>query len=380
MLIINIFTGGTAFAKEDGEKEIYENISDLLNKLDLTEIELFLKNTENEYVMQFGTSAREIIEYFIAGGAHTDYGSFFGELFSVIFKDVVKIIPAFATVTAIALLSAVVSSAEGSLIGKSTSKIVHLACYSLIILIISSLLQGVIADSYGCITRLQKQIEVITPVLATLTVLTGGTSSAAIYQPSAIFLSGGAVEIVSGFIFPATITVIVLSFMSKLNPDISFSGVTALIKSVMKWVIGITVTVFSIFITAQSTASTLFDGIIFKATKFAVSNSVPIVGNFLSGGFDMLTSAGLIIKSSVGVFGIFLILGEIMRPVVLLVAFSLILKAVGAIVQPIGENVLFSLLSDLSKDVEYIMAGLLTVAFMYALVIMLIISSANSFI
>ncbi len=94
----------------------------------------------------------------------------------------------------------------------------------------------------------------------------------------------------------------------------------------------------------------------------------------------MLTSAGLIIKSSVGVFGIFLILGEIIRPVVLLVAFSLILKAVGAIVQPIGENVLFSLLSDLSKDVEYIMAGLLTVAFMYALVIMLIISSANSFI
>lgn len=380
MLIINLFAGGSAFAKEDGEKEIYENISDLLNKLDLTEIELFLKNTENEYVMQFGTSAREIIEYFIAGGARTDYGSFFSELFSVIFKDVVTIIPAFATVTAIALLSAVVSSAEGSLIGKSTSKIVHLACYSLIILIISSLLQGVIADSYGCITRLQKQIEVITPVLATLTVLTGGTSSAAIYQPSAIFLSGGAVEIVSGFIFPATITVIVLSFMSKLNPDISFSGVTALIKSVMKWVIGITVTVFSIFITAQSTASTLFDGIIFKATKFAVSNSVPIVGNFLSGGFDMLTSAGLIIKSSVGVFGIFLILGEIIRPVVLLVAFSLILKAVGAIVQPIGENVLFSLLSDLSKDVEYIMAGLLTVAFMYALVIMLIISSANSFI
>jgi stage III sporulation protein AE len=160
----------------------------------------------------------------------------------------------------------------------------------------------------------------------------------------------------------------------------SFSGVTTLIKSVMKWVIGITVTVFSIFVTVQSSASSLFDGIVFKATKFAVSNSVPIVGNFLSSGFDMLTSAGLLIKSSVGVCGLIMLLAELIDPIVCVIAFSLILKLVGAIVQPIGENGLYSLLSDLSKDIEYILAGILTVAFMYALIIMLIINSANTFI
>ena len=289
-------------------------------------------------------------------------------------------IPAFAEITAVALLSAVVSAAEGNVLSKSTSKIVHLACYSLIILIIGSMLAGIISNCVTCINSVKKQIEIITPILATLTVLTGGTSSAAIYQPSAIFLSGGAVEIVSAFIFPATIAVIILNFMSKLNSQMSFTGVTALVKSIMKWVIGITVTVFSIFITAQSSASSLFDGIIFKATKYVVSNSVPIVGNFLSSGFDMLTSAGLLIKSSVGICGLIMLLFELIGPIILLSAFSLILKFVGAVVQPIGENKLFSLLSDLSKDIEYFIAGLLTVAFMYALVIMLIINSANSFI
>ncbi len=242
------------------------------------------------------------------------------------------------------------------------------------------MLLGVISDCLSSINSVRKQIEIITPILTTLTVLTGGTSSAAIYQPSAIFLSSGAVEIVGGFIFPATIAVIVLNFMSKLNTQMSFSGVTALMKSIMKWVIGITVTIFSIFITFQSSASSLFDGIIFKATKYVVSNSVPIVGNFLSSGFDMLTSAGLLIKSSVGICGLLLLLFEILSPVILLSAFSLILKFVGAIVQPIGEKTLFSLLSDLSKDIEYFIAGLLTVAFMYALIIMLVINSANSFI
>ena len=380
-LIALILTGGiAAFADDTGLEDINQNIADLLKDLDLSELQKYLDENTDSYLLKFGSTAGEIVEYLIHGNLGTDYGGYLSELFSIIFKNIIALIPAFAEITAVALLSAIVSSAEGNILGKSTSKIVHLACYSLIILILASMLTGIVTNCIACVNRIKRQIEIITPILATLTVLTGGTSSAAIYQPSAIFLSGGAVEIVSGFIFPAAIAVIVLNFMSKLNPQMSFSGVTTFLKSIMKWVIGITVTVFSIFITMQSSASSLFDGIIFKATKYVVSNSVPIVGNFLSSGFDMLASAGLLIKSSVGLCGIILLLFEIIAPIIALAAFSLILKLVGAIVQPIGENVLYQLLSDLSKDIEYFIAGLLTVAFMYALVIMLIINSANSFI
>lgn len=374
------FCGLSAMADNEGEAQLSENISELLEGLDLSELQKYLDENSDSYLFNFGNTAKEIVAYLINGNLGTDYNGYLTELFSIIFKGVISLIPGFATVTAIGILSAVVSSAEGNIIGASTSRIVHLACYSLIILIVSAMLVGVINGCVTSISNIKRQIEIITPILATLTVLTGGTSSAAIYQPSAVFLSGGAVEIVSGFIFPATIGVIVLNFMSRFNPQMSFSGVTALMKSLMKWVIGITVTVFSIFITAQSSASSLFDGIIFKATKFVVGNSVPLVGNFLSSGFDMLSSAGLLIKSSVGVCGIILLLFEIIQPVILLVSFSIILKVAGAIVQPIGENTLYSLLSDLSKDIEFFIAGLLTVAFMYALVIMLIINSANSFI
>ena len=376
-----LFAGGiTAYAEEDGSKELNESISGLLEDLDLSELQQYLDEHSDSFLFNFGDTAKEIVNYLIKGNLDTDYGSYIKELFNVIFKNVISLIPAFAEVTAIALLCAVVTTAEGKLIGKSTSKIVRLSCYSLIIMIIASMLVGTVSECISCIKSVKKQIEIITPILATLTVLTGGTSTAAIYQPSAIFLSGGAVEIVSGFIFPATLAVIVLNFMSKLNPQMSFGGVTALVKSIMKWVIGITVTVFSIFITMQSTASSLFDGIIFKATKYVVGNSVPIVGNFLSSGFDMLTSAGLLIKSSVGICGLLLLLAELIQPIILLISFSIILKFVGAVIQPVGEQTLYSLLSDLSKDIEFFIAGLLTVAFMYALVIMLIINSANSFI
>lgn len=386
MILICVFAlllAGSSYAAADsGDKraELNENISGLLDDLDLSELQKYLDENGSGNLSSFGSSAREIIEYLINGDLGTDYESYLNELGNVLFKSVIELVPAFATVMAVALLCAVVSAAEGGVLSKSTAKIIHLACYSLIIVIVGAMLVGIISDCTGCIDRIKRQIEIITPILATLTVLTGGTGSAAIYQPSAIFLSGGAVEIISGFIFPATVTAVILNFMSHLNPQMSFSGVTGLLQSLMKWVIGITVTVFSIFITAQSSASSLFDGIIFKATKYVVGNTVPLVGNFLSNGFDMLTSAGLLIKNSVGLCGIILLIGEVSGPVVLLAAFSVILKFTGAVVQPVGENDLYGMLSELSKDAEYFIAGLLTVAFMYALVVMLIINSANSFI
>ena len=236
--VVSLFaiTGITAHAEEeDGRKELNENILQLLEDLDLSELQKYLDDNEDSFLFQFGDTARDIIEYLIRGNINTDYGGYLNELLSVLFKNVISLIPAFATVVAISLLSAVISSAEGNILGKSTSKIVHLACYALIILIITSMLSGVISDCIRSINIIKRQIEIITPILATLTVLTGGTSSAAIYQPSAIFLSGGAVEIISGFIFPATIAVIVLNLMSKLNTQMSFTGVTALMKSLMKW-------------------------------------------------------------------------------------------------------------------------------------------------
>ena len=179
----------TASADEDKKIELNENIIKLLEDLDLSELQKYLDENEDSYLFQYGDTAGEIIKYLIQGNLNTDYGGYLNELLSILFKNVISLIPAFATVVAVALLSAIVSSAEGNILGKSTSKIVHLACYSLIILIITSMLLGVISDCLSSINSVRKQIEIITPILTTLTVLTGGTSSAAIYQPSAIFLS-----------------------------------------------------------------------------------------------------------------------------------------------------------------------------------------------
>ena len=379
IVLLPLLIGGTLVAFADDGAELNQNIDSIIDSLDLSEIQKYLDEYGGDFIFAFGDTAKAIVRYLINGNLGVNYNDYISELLSVLFSKVTALIPAFSQIIAISILCAVSSGAEGGVLGKTTAKVVRLACVSLIMLILSSMLFGIVSSAVACITNIKKQVEIVTPILVTLTVLTGGGEAGAIYQPSALFLSGGAIEIVSGFIFPATIAVIVLNFTSKINSDISFTGVAALVKSVMKWVIGITVAIFGLFITVQSTASSLFNGIFFKVTKYLVGNSVPIVGNFLSAGVDMVVMSGTIVRSSLGMLGIILLLGEVLQPIIMLASFSLMLKVTGAIAQPLGEKTLFSLFSDFSKDVEFLIAGILMVAFLYFLVVMLMINSTYAF-
>lgn len=374
-----ILDGGICAYADDGA-DLNENISSLIDSLDLTELQKYLDEYGNDYIFSYGDTAKDIVRYLVNGNLGVNYSDYISELLSVLFNKVTSMLPAFAQIVAITILCAVSSGAEGGVIGKTTAKVIRLACVSLIMLILSSMLFGIVSTSVRCITNIKRQVEIITPILVTMTILTGGSDAAAIYQPSALFLSGGAIEIVSSFIFPATIAVIVLHFTSKINPDISFTGVASLIKSVMKWVIGITVTVFGLFITVQSSATSLFNGVFFKVTKYLVGNSVPIVGNFLSAGVDMVVMSGSVVRSSLGILGIVMLVSEIIQPLIMLASFSIMLKITAAISQPLGEKTLYSLFSEFAKDVEYLIAGILMVAFLYLLVVMLILNSSYAFI
>lgn len=360
--------------------ELTENISDVIGGLDLSELQAYLDSYGNDYVYSFSNSAKELIEFLVKGDLGVNYSQYLKNILSSLFSGIINILPAFSQVLAVAILCAICTDSEGGIISKSTAKVIRLACTCVILLILSSILFKIISSVIASVKSISKQIDIISPILITLTVLTGGSGAGAIYTPCATFLGQGAVYLVNGVIVPTTIAVMILNFTSRINPELSFTGISSLLKSVMKWIIGLTVAVFGIFITVQSTSTSLFNGIFYKVTKYLVGNSVPIVGNFLSSSVDMIVYSGAIVKSAVGMSGVVLLVGALLQPLMAVIAFSVALKICGAIVQAIGENSIFSLLCDLSKDVEYLIAGVLVVAFMYLLTIMLVINSTYAFI
>ena len=92
---------------------------------------------------------------------------------------------------------------------------------------------------------------------------------------------------------------------------------------------------------------------------------MPIVGGFLSGGFDLAVAGSALIKNSVGYLGMILLLAVVFKPLVMLIAANVLFRFTAAVSAPMGESRISDFLSETADNVNYCLAGVLMAAFMY---------------
>ncbi|MBQ5926294.1 MAG: hypothetical protein IIX01_00020, partial [Clostridia bacterium] len=165
--------------------------------------------------------------------------------------------------------------------------------------------------------------------------------------------------------------------VGNLSSEIKIRKFSAFFKSVNKWVIGVSISVFGVFFTIQGLGSATYDGITRRAAKYAIGAGVPIIGGFLSGGFDLAVAGSILIKNSLGTFGIFMTVSVIFEPLLMLIASNLLLRLTAAICEPLGEGRISDFLGETADNLNYCSAGLLFVAFLYLIVVVLMICSAE---
>ena len=212
-----------------------------------------------------------------------------------------------------------------------------------------------------------------------LTLLTaiGGVSSAGIYKPVVAVLTQGVSFIFSKLLFPIFILSFVFLVVGNLSKNVKLNRFNEFLSSVFKWVVGFVFTMFGAFLTIQGISAGKFDGISIKATKFAVKSYIPLIGGYISDGFDLILYSSVIIKNAVGVVGLFLIFASILGPIIQILMFKLGLQLVSAILEPVGDGRIGNFTSGCSKILVYPIVLILAVSFMYLLSVGLIMTTAN---
>jgi len=189
-------------------------------------------------------------------------------------------------------------------------------------------------------------------------------------------MSGAITNLFTSIVMPSAVVVIVLAFLGNLSADVRTEKLGDFFKSVNKWLIGLALGLFSLFLTVQGITSAQYDGMSLRAAKYVISGSVPIVGGFLSGGVEIVIAGSVLIKNALGSFSIFLLFGSILRPVLLFAVFQLFLRLSAAATEPAGAKI-SGFLSRLAGDTGYFIAGLLCVAFLYFLTLLLFVFSTG---
>ena len=366
---------GTTFTvakAETVEEQLNESIYDLLNELDLEDLQAYVDGLSE-------ISEESVKERLIAyiKGSPMDYERFWSELSHVLFKNIGDIIPAFACIAAIALLSGILSTLHSGSTMRTSTEMTFLISYAAALIPLIAVLIECFEKSLVAVGEMQTQMQIVYPLLLTLMAASGGTLSASVCRPAVAFFSTTIVSVIHSVVFPLTVTVIAFSMAANLSKGLKINKFTAFFKSINKWIIGVCVSVFGLFFTLQGITVATYDGVARRASKYAIGNGIPIVGVFLSGGFDLAVAGSILIKNSLGSMSIFLMLSVIFETVVLLLACNLLLRFTAAITQPFGDSRLSDFLGETAENLHYCTAGLLFIAFLYFLSIMLIVSSSE---
>ncbi len=355
---------------------LQENLQEQIGKIDFNEYENFFNSLVKNNNIDFISCLNNLLQ----GNYNLEYSSVFQYLLNATLSNVFEILPTMISIIAIAVLCGLIQQVRTSFLTEGVAEITYIVCIMGIFLLLSSEIIAIIQNSKKAIDLVAKLTQIMSPIVMTLMVSVGANVSASVYTPTVAFLSNGVIGVINNFILPLVGVVTVINVISNFSNGIKLNELSKLFSSIIKWLFGIIATVYGLFLSVQGIASGIFDGVSIKTAKYAISNSIPIVGGFLKDGFDLMVAGGVIIKNSIGIISIILMVVIVISPIVYLAVFSLLLNMVSAIIEPISDVRISNFCSSLSKSIEYVIACILLVGFMFFITVLLIILSANSFV
>ena len=357
-------------------EDLNQNLEEQMNNLDFSAFEEFLNSIEGIEVEGFFSNV-----YSMLNGEYVfDSTSVLNNLLALAINYLKTFLPSLITIIAISIFTVIIQNSKSSFVSESVTEIIDFVAYLTVILILSSQLIYFWSISKNTIENISKLNEIMSPIILTLMIASGANSSVAIYKPSVTLFSNIVINVVNVVVIPLIGLILIFSVISTFSKTIKLGKFVDFFSGLVKWIIGIVVTCYGLFITVQGIASAVHDGISIKALKYTISNSIPLVGGMLKDGFDLIVASSILIKNAIGVAGVIILFSIVLTPFLKILVFSLMLNLVAAIVEMISDSKISYLCTCISKSLSLLNSATILTGFMMLISTVLMILSANSFV
>lgn len=355
--------------------ELSDSIKEQLEQIDLNELESLFDSLSNGSTKSFN----ELLNDILTGKSQTDFNSFFSYILNYFFSNAKSLLPYVLGVISLSIISMIVKRLKGNFQSEGIADVVFFVCILGVLLLLGKEIITQYINTRNTINTIAKIVQIMSPIILTLMVASGSTSSVALYKPAVTFLSSGIINIVLDVILPLIGVIGILSIVSCFSKTIKLNRLCETANSIIKWILGLTTTIFGLFVTIQGISSACYDGISIRAAKYAITNSIPLVGSMFKDGFDLVIAGSVLIKNAIGILSLFIMLFVIFSPISYMIIFSFLLKFAGGLSETFSDIRISDVCFSISKTLSYLITSILIVGFMVFITILLMILSANAF-
>ncbi len=364
-------------SEEELIDQIEESVNGQLEDLDLSGLESILNNLNKEQSEMFGSGTFiEKLQSILSGEFSGNAGSVWEAILGLIFDELLNFLPLIATIIAVAILSGMIGDLRGAN-SKSIADITHFVCYGVIIILVVSACTSILTLTSNTLQGLKNQIDVAFPILLTILTAIGGTSSVSVYQPAVALFSGTIMQIFTLVLMPLFIFSLVFTVISNLSSSVKLEKFSSFFNSLFKWITGAVFTIFMGFLIIQGITAGSLDTVSIRTAKYAIRSYIPILGGYLSEGFNVIMASSILIKNAIGASGLLLMFSSVIVPVVEIVLLMLCLKLTAGILEPLTDSRISNFISGVAKSLIMPIVLIIGVAFMYLIFMGLIICTGN---
>lgn len=369
---------GTSPSIKELQEQLSNSVDDTLSEVDFSSLQEIVDNFDENQTKMFSIkNIKSKVKDVMNGDAKISYESILGAIVSVVFEIIADYLPMFALLVSVGVLSSILGNIKGKFNEKTIGEVVHFACFCVVILVVSTLIKSLIKNASSSINSMQNQMGAVFPLLLTFMTAIGSSAGATVYQPALAIFTTLSSKIFSGIIIPIFIASFSFGIIGNLSNNVKLDKFNSFLSSLFKWLLGVLFTFFFAMLSIQGITAGTFDSISIRTVKFTMSSYVPILGGYLSQGMDMVLASSILIKNSVGFVGILILITSIISPILEIVVVSLLLKMASAILQPLNNEKISNFLHSTSKSIMMLSTCLIVVAFMYFIMIGLMMGSAN---
>ena len=280
------------------------------------------------------------------------------------------------TMLLIIVITSVLKSFGGSILGNS-EKIYSSVCVITAVTVIAPPLFEVFTQTIESVRLCGSFIAVYIPVFSGITAACGNIGSAGVYDIMLLAGSEFIVQLVSGMLMPILSAVTMLSVTGGAVSKNNFSGVVQLMKKLITWVLTVSMTLFTGFLTLKCTLAAKTDGAATKTARFLISGLVPVVGGAVSDAYATVRSSFDILRGTVGTGGCIVIILMILPPVLHILIYRAVIWTASAAADMFGEENMSAVLKSLDSGLAIAQTVLICYGMMFVLCTAILMQTAG---
>jgi stage III sporulation protein AE len=363
---------GKGIAAEGQDSQPAFSAEDALNNLDMQSLEEYRSTIDGELKTYLADKpVKEWFLDFVKGNWQFDFKQLGQNLLRFFFKEIAANSGLLSKLIILSVLAALLINLQTAF-SSGVARVSYLACFLALSAIALGSFQVVLATGQKTIENMVTFMMAMLPQMMVLVAGTGNINSSVMLFPILMTAATAFANAIKVVVFPLIIMSAILSLVNHMSETLKVERMAKFCGQIAQISLGLFLTMFVGLVTLRALYASVLDKVALRTTRFITDNAVPVVGKMLGDTVEVAAGYVVMLKQALGIFGVLVVLGIIIYPLLKIAAIALIYKLVGAVVEPMGDSRTAAILETMSAHIFMMLAATASVGLMFFIMIAII--------